>query len=201
MFITTGMLAKSIYQSTACCIIVSVLMWQVGLGQTADQHDPCIRNSQFLAQSAMLYAQDYDTLLPPMQSAATFHKAVMPYIVIARKSKQELKNGKVFDPAFLRPIQEDVAKITVTAKDHQVFLCPATRQTYKLNPRLSNQVAFFTRVESPASVKALDDQPGYPEHAATTWLFRDTSAHADRLYTVVFADTHAQLLKSPPVSK
>ena len=201
MFTTKATFAKSIFQTTVCCLIAGVLIWQVGLAQTSGQHAPCIGNAQRLAQSMMLYAQDYDTELPPMQSAATFQKAVLPYIVIAGKRKQEIINGKVFDPAHIQPIQEAETKIKATAKDRKSFLCPATKKTYKLNPKLSNQVAYFTRLENPASVKALDDQSGYTENAETTWLFRDTSAHADSLYTIVFADTHAQLLKSPPVSK
>ncbi len=170
------------------------LLWEIGQAQKPTKQEACVENARLLARATMLYAQDYDEFLPPMKSADTFQKGVLPYVVIASSVKLIPKDGKVFDPTHIEKITEDADKVNVKPQNKKVFLCPVTGKRYLLNAALSKQIAFFMNNEV-SGVNRVENASGFPQKAAITWLFRDAIAHKDGLSTIVFADTHVERKK------
>lgn len=77
----------SIFISMRRTVLVWVVAAIVATGAWAAQRPAsCVTNAKQMCMGMLMYAQDYNEILPPMASSASVQKILMPYI----------KNDKVF---------------------------------------------------------------------------------------------------------
>jgi hypothetical protein len=150
------------------CLLAAATALAIAAAPKPGADEVCARRLKRLTFLLRMYAEDYDNRLPPITKATDLRRYLEPYV-----------GGS--SPAFPWAPEEE------PDRKGAIFVCPATRLPYELNPELSNvDIGWnFAKVKNPQSVV----------------LLRDPRPHADGRWTIGYLDGHVGREKSVPGGK
>lgn len=138
----------------------------------------CLTNLKRIGTALMMYTQDYDEHLPPMNSPAAFQNRVRPYVSQILRQERGEKSGTSNDSQQVRQYWARQAQPT--------FTCPETGTQYLPVAALGKKSR--VHIAHPAFTAALCD-------AAPHQL---SGTSSDRLWNVVYADGHVKAERTLP---